>query len=95
MDILFDILFEILFEGYAELMFLIVPEKRTSKKHLIISKVVAIVVFLAVIALFVWGIILIADYNNLVGIVPISFAAVISLVQITLGIVMFVKNHPT
>lgn len=45
------------------------------------------------IALAVWGIVLISDHNNLWGIVPIAVAIVISLAQIIAGIVLFKKNH--
>ena len=46
-----DLLVEILIEVYGELMFLIIPEKNRSKKYIWISKIIAVVVFLAVIAL--------------------------------------------
>ena len=87
-----ELLFEILFEVYGELMFLIVPEKRADKKYLIITKIFAVLVFLGVLALVGWGIILITDHNNLLGIVPISIAAVISIGQITMGIFLYNKN---
>ena len=88
-----ELLAEILFEIYGELMFLIIPGKRMSKKYVIIAKAIAIVVFIGVIALALWGAILISDYNNLIGIVPISIAVVISLAQIIAGIVLFKKHH--
>ena len=86
------LLFEILFEVYGELMFLIVPEKRTDKKYLILTRIFAVLVFLGVLALTIWGIILITDHNNLVGIAPISIAAVISIGQIAMGIFLYIKN---
>ena len=88
-----ELLAEILFEVYGELMFLIIPEKRMNKKCVIIAKTIAIFVFIGVIALVLWGAILISDYNNLIGIVPISIAVVISLAQIIAGIVLFKKHH--
>ena len=88
-----ELLAEILFEVYGELMFLIIPEKNRSKKYIWVSKIIAVTVFLSVIALAVWGIMLISDYNNLWGIVPIAVAVVISLAQIIAGIVLFKKNH--
>ena len=87
------LLAEILLEVYGELMFLIIPEKRMNKKCVIIAKTIAIFVFIGVIALVLWGAILISDYNNLIGIVPISIAVVISLAQIIAGIVLFKKHH--
>ena len=88
-----ELLAEILFEVYGELMFLIIPEKKMSKRYVIIAKAIAIFVFIGVIALVLWGAILISDYNNLMGIVPISIAVVISLAQIIAGIVLFKKHH--
>ncbi len=88
-----DLLAEIVFEVYGELMFLIIPEKNRSKKHIWISKIIAVVVFLSVMALAFWGIVLITDHNNLWGIAPIAVAGVLSLVQIIAGIVLFKKNH--
>ena len=88
-----ELLIEILFEVYGELMFLIIPEKRMNKKYVIIAKAIAVLVFIGVIALVLWGAILISDYNNLIGIVPISIAVVISLAQIIAGIVLFKKHH--
>ena len=88
-----ELLAEILFEVYGELMFLIIPEKRMSKKYVIIAKAIAIFVFIGVVALALWGGILIAEYNNLIGILPISIAVVISVAQISAGIVLFKKHH--
>lgn len=89
-----DILFEILFEVYGELMLLIVPGKGTDKKFRVISKIIAIVVVFGVIALALWGVYLILDKENLLGIIPLAFAVVISLFQIVAGIIFYKKNHP-
>ena len=88
-----ELLAEILFEVYGELMFLIVPEKRMNKKYVMLTKVVAVLVFLGVIALALWGVVLISEYNDLLGILPISIAVLISLAQIVAGIVLFKKHH--
>lgn len=88
-----DLLAEILFEVYGELMFLIIPEKKMNKKYVMIAKTVAVLVFLGVIALALWGVVLISEYNDLAGIIPISIAAIISLAQIVAGIVLFKKHH--
>ena len=88
-----DILVEIFLEIYMELMLLVVPEKNISKKHKAIAKIIAIAVLLVVLALAVWGIILIVDYSNLLGIIPLAFAIVISVFQIVFGIVLYKKNH--
>ena len=88
-----ELLAEILLEVYCELMFLVIPEKRMSKKYIMIAKVIAILVFIGVIALALWGAILISDYNNMAGVIPISVAVVISLAQIIAGIVLFKKHH--
>ena len=88
-----DLLIEILLEVYGELMFLAVPEKATKKKYIIISKIFAIFVLTLVVALVIWGVYLIADRNNLLGIIPICAAVVISAAQIILGIVLFCKRN--
>lgn len=88
-----ELLTEILFEVYGELMFLIIPKNRMDKKYVMIAKPIAIFVFIGVVALALWGGILIAEYNNLIGILPISIAVVISVAQISAGIVLFKKHH--
>ena len=88
-----DIVIEILIEIYLELMFLIIPEEKRSKKHLIVTKMIAIICTLGVVALGVWGIVWIAEYHNLWGILPLSVACVLSVAQITLGIVLFVRRN--
>ena len=88
-----ELLAEILFEVYGELMFLVIPEKKMSKKYVMIAKVIAILVFVGVIALAIWGIVLISEYNDLIGILPISIAVLISLAQIIAGVVLFKKHH--
>ena len=88
-----ELLTEILFEVYGELMFLIIPEKKMNKKYVIAAKIVAVLVFVGVIALALWGVALISEYNKPIGILPIVIAALISLAQIIAGIVLFKKHH--
>lgn len=88
-----DFLMELLFEVYLDLMMLIVPEKNISKKHKNIAKVIAILVLFGVLALAFWGIVLIVDYNNLLGIIPLAVAIIISLAQIILSIILYNKFH--
>lgn len=88
-----ELLAEILFEIYGELMLLIIPEKKLNRKYVILTKIIALTVLVAVFALVLWGTVLIADRGNLFGIVPIVIAAVISLAQIVAGIVLFKKHH--
>ena len=88
-----ELLTEILFEVYGELMFIIVPNKKMNKKYVLITKIISILVFIGVIALILWGTILISNYNNLIGILPISIAIIISLIQIIAGIILFKKHH--
>ena len=83
----------ILVELYVELMLLIVPEKNKTQKLITCCKVLAGFVILAMFALVILGAVLIIDYQNLSGILPISVAAVLSLAQIILGIVFYKKNH--
>jgi hypothetical protein len=88
-----ELILEILFELYLEMMILIVPKDKRSKKLRLITGIIAIIGIIAVIALFIWGAVLIADYDNMLGIIPIAIAAVISLTQIIAGIVLYIKRH--
>ena len=82
-----DILFEILVELYMELMMIIVPEKDAStKKYRVIVTIIAIIGLLATFAAFIFGMSLIIDHNNLLGIIPLAFAVIISVLQIIMGI---------
>ena len=74
-------------------MFLIIPERNATKKQITIVKITVLLVTLGLVALIVWGVVLIADYNNLWGILPISVAAMLSLAQIVAGIILFKKHH--
>jgi len=88
-----DILIEIVLDIYLELMFLIVPEKNATKKHILIAKIIALLVLAGLFALVIFGLVLLLDHGNKLGIIPIVFAAVISIVQIAAGIVLYKKHH--
>ena len=88
-----ELLFELLFDVYGELMLLIIPEKGKSKKYILISRIIAASVVLGVFALVVWGVILVSDYDNMLGIIPICIGALISALQIVAGIILYKKNH--
>ena len=83
-----DILIEILLDVYMELMFLIVPEDKRRKKHRIIAMVVAIVMTFGLMALAFWGVCLIAE-KNMLGLIPLIVAIVLSLAQIVSGILLY------
>ena len=88
-----EFIFEIIFEVYVELMMYIVPEEKvTSKEYRILTVFFALFVLLGVFALFIWGCVLISDYNNKLGIIPIVFAIVISIIQIIAGFILHDKN---
>lgn len=74
-------------------MILIVPENRLTKTHKIIARIIAITVIFILLALACWGIVLIVEFNNINGVIPLSIAVVISLTQIILGIIFYKKNH--
>ena len=88
-----DIVIEILLEIYMELMLLVVPEKNAGKKQIWIAKIAAIAVVFGIFALVIWGAVLILDYNNLWGILPITVAVALSMAQIIAGIVLYKKHH--
>ncbi len=88
-----EFVIEILLEIYMEFMTLIIPEKNISKKHKVIAAILAIAVLAGVFALVIWGVTLIVDHGNLLGIMPITVAVLISVFQIVAGIILFKKNH--
>ena len=88
-----DILIEIVLDIYLELMFLIVPEKNATKKHILIAKIIALLVLAGLFALVIFGLVLLIDHDNKLGIIPIILAVVISTVQIAAGIVLYKKHQ--
>ena len=88
-----DVVIEILLEIYMELMLLVVPEKNAGKKQIWIAKIAAIAVVFGILALVIWGAVLILDHNNLWGILPITVAVALSMAQIIAGIVLYKKHH--
>lgn len=87
-----EILIEIIVEFYLEMMMWIVPEKNLTKKQRRIAELAAATVAVGLLALVIWGIILISDYGNLWGFMPIAVAAVLALAQITAGVILQGKN---
>ena len=93
MDFVIELITEVLFEVYGELMLLIVPEKGGSRGFRLASKIIAVAVMLGVLALFIIGVVMLTEQNRPVGIILISAGGMISLIQITLGIILYKKNH--
>ncbi|MBQ3493569.1 MAG: hypothetical protein IJA88_05615 [Clostridia bacterium] len=88
-----DLFFEILLEVYMELMMLIVPEKNVTKVHRFFGKLIAIIMLFIIFGLAIYGVILLVDYGNKLGIIPLTIAIIISIVQIILGIIFYKKHH--
>ena len=88
-----DIIVEIFLEIYMELMLLISHNDAPTKKQRFIAKLIAIIVLLGVFALIIYGAILLFDYGNKFGLFYIILAVVISLAQITAGIILYFKKH--
>ena len=88
-----DLFVEILLDVYMELMLLVIPEERVSRRHRIIAKVLAVLAICVVVTLVILGAVLIVDHGKMIGILPIAVAAVISVAQIVLGIVFYKRNH--
>ena len=74
-------------------MLYVVPEEKvTYKKYRILKVFFALFVLLGAFALFIWGCVLISDYNNKLGIIPIVIAVLISIVQIVAGLILHGKK---
>ena len=76
-----------------DLMMLVVPEKNITRKHKVFAWILALGVLVGVCALVVWGLVLIIDNNNFLGLIPLALAALISVAQIVAGIVLYNKRH--
>lgn len=74
-----------------ELMLLIVPEKAASRRFVILAKIFAVLMLVGIFALAIWGFVLIFDYGNMLGVLPLSIAALISVFQIVAGIIFHVR----
>ena len=88
-----ELLFEILFEVWGELMLLVIPEKNVTKRMRWLSRLLAVLSLVTVVALALWGIWLTVDLHSLWGILPIAVAVLISLAQILLGILLYKRHH--
>lgn len=88
-----EFLMEFIVGFYMELMMLMVPERgEAPKKCRKTVLAIAVTVLLSVMALFIWGAILLTDYNNHLGYIPIVIALVISIAQIVAGIILYNKK---
>ena len=88
-----ELIFEFFFELYLELMLFIVPDEgKTSKKHRNIAILLALTVLFLTLALFIWGCVLVCDYGNYFGFIPIIIATAISVTQIVLGFIFHNKK---
>ena len=83
-----ELIIEFFLELYMELMMFVVPENTSNKKIKVLATILALTVLAGVFALVIWGLVLIIDKNNLLGIIPLAFAIIISIIQITLGIII-------
>ena len=88
-----EFIIEFFLELYMELMMFIVPENTSNKKIKVLATILALTVLAGVFALVIWGLVLIIDKNNLLGIIPLAFAIIISIIQITLGIIITNKKR--
>ena len=92
MDIILELI-DAVWDFYFDLMLLIVPEKKLSKKHRVVIKVVAVVVTFGLLALFILGCGLVMENRIILGVILIVISSVISLAQIIAGIVLYKKHH--
>lgn len=88
-----DLLIEIFLEVYMELMLLVIPEDKWGRKRRGIATVLAILALLGIMALAVWGIVWIVERKSPWGWLPLVIAIALSVVQITLGIRLYVRKN--
>ena len=87
-----DILFEVLIEIFMELMLLLVPKERLTKKHRVIALISACIFSIAVLGIFFLGLVLIFECNDMIGFIPVVLAIAITAVQIGFGIRSYFKR---
>ena len=63
------------------MLFIVPEEKAASKKFRFFAGLIAFIAMIGIIALFIWGIVLI-ERGKFVGILPIVIAVILSLLQI-------------
>ncbi len=88
-----DIVVEILIDIFMELMTLIVPKENISRRHKVIAAVLSAVFAILVLGLFVFGAYLVFESKNMLGIIPMVLAVLVSAVQIGFGIALYVKKN--
>lgn len=89
-----ELLLEFVFDLYLELMMFIVPEeKATSRKYRVLAIIIASISLIGILALFIWGGVLVFERGNKLGIIPIVIAVILSLAQIIAGLA-FHKDKP-
>ncbi len=86
-----EVIFEFLFEIYLEMMMFIVPEDKANKYRWV-AKLVGVIMIFVVIVLFVLGGCLVFDHGKMIGWLPMSLAALLSLAQIIAGFIVQSKN---
>jgi hypothetical protein len=82
-----DFLIQILFEVFVEAMFAIVPDGHRSKAVRVIAYIIALAVLIGVIALFIWGIVLLEDGNKW-GVLPITASVLLCLAWFAAGLII-------
>ena len=88
-DFLVELFFTIIVEGYVELMGMIIPEKkRTSKTVRTLVAIFAVIMILGLIAMALFGMYFAAKERPVLGWCLIIGSVVLSIAQITLGLIM-------
>ena len=88
-DFLLELFFTIIVEGYVELMGLIIPKEKSCNKTVrTLITVFAVIMILGLIAMAMFGMYFAANGKALLGWCLIVGAILLSIAQITLGIIM-------
>lgn len=78
----------LLFWIYITLMLLVVPRASEHKWCRLLAKTIAVLMIALVLTLLVWGAMLVGDYGDPLGFIPLSLAGVLSVGQIIAGILL-------
>lgn len=88
-----DVLIELVLEFYLELMFMIVPTEKVTKKRKILASVIAIVMAIGLPILFFVGFNLSLDADKPWGTLLMIFSGTLIVAQIIAGFVLHEIHH--
>jgi DMSO/TMAO reductase YedYZ heme-binding membrane subunit len=83
---------DLFIEVYFEVMLLFIPEEKLKGKNKKLAKVVGVAVILFIFILFFFGIYLLIDLKNRLGIIAIASSLILFIAHIVIGIIFYFRK---